>query len=441
MLSPTPGTENLRTLKVWSIAAAVTAFSAYALDAMAALSGILVSASGFFSSASQSHALLFLLCSYILWGMGLRVNLKANWALLETTGVSTNILSKAAFEFARRTRKKAWLARMAADTGYIATEIAKEAPYYAGAFGAAAFSSFVSARDALVFLGGANLGAALYELGLAWASRAYLRRRPTPELYASFDRDWNPREYLVDYYSHIEADERQTIAFLSTAMKDVAPNEPILFFGVGPTLHHVFLAAETASEIDLGEYLEPNLEEVARWVAGDAAAHDWRPFVRYTLECEGRQTPTPAEIAGREAVTRRKIRRLLAVDLRYPDPLGDVCAGQYGTVISAYCADSATSDRQEWAAFVHRIVGLARPGGTLLMAALRRSHGYAVGGKVFPSANIDEEDLRAVLERHFAPEHVSVEVCELPDASSKGYSGIILAKAQFRREITRLDNP
>ena len=31
-------------------------------------------------------------------------------------------------------------------------------------------------------------------------------------------------------------------------------------------------------------------------------------------------------------------------------------------------------------------------GGTFMTAALRRSRGYLVGGKPFPSANIDEDD-------------------------------------------------
>ena len=51
----------------------------------------------------------------------------------------------------------------AAAAGYVATEIAKEAPYYAGAFGAAAVTDFVSSKHALIFLAGTNLGAAAYE--------------------------------------------------------------------------------------------------------------------------------------------------------------------------------------------------------------------------------------------------------------------------------------
>jgi hypothetical protein len=56
----------------------------------------------------------------------------------------------------------------------VSTEVAKEVPYYAGAFGAALVTDSVSANDALVFLGGANLGAAAYEYGLARLTRGVL---------------------------------------------------------------------------------------------------------------------------------------------------------------------------------------------------------------------------------------------------------------------------
>ncbi len=57
------------------------------------------------------------------------------------------------------------------------TEIAKEAPYYAGAFGAVLLSDSVSSTDALIFMTGTNLGAAAYEYGLARLTRAFLHVR------------------------------------------------------------------------------------------------------------------------------------------------------------------------------------------------------------------------------------------------------------------------
>jgi hypothetical protein len=93
------------------------------------------------------------------------------------TGTSTNALSKLCFDVARRRSSSARAARLAAAAGYVVTEIAKEAPYYAGAFGAVLLSDAVYSGDALIFLGGANLGAALYEYVVARLTGTYLDGR------------------------------------------------------------------------------------------------------------------------------------------------------------------------------------------------------------------------------------------------------------------------
>ena len=413
-----------RPASAWFITLAATAISTYALDAVATAAGVLLVASQLLSELDHVVALAFLAATYVAWGVGLRANLGANSLLLLRTGTSTNALSKAAFDLTRRRAVRTQ--RIAAGAGYVATELAKEAPYYAGAFGAALVSDSVSSTEALVFLGGANLGAAVYEYGLARLTRAMLGR----PRYASFDTDWVPQEYLADYYRVVEPDERATIAFFVDAMKEATDGEAILFVGTGPTLHHVFLAAPKASEIHLADYLPANLEEIERWRTRDPAAHDWRTFVRYTLECEGLAAPTDEEITQREELTRAKITRLLRVDARRPVPLEQ----RYATVISAYCADSATDDRAIWETLMANITGLVAPGGLFITSALRRCRSYVVGDKRFPSANVDERDLRRVLERSFRPQ---VQVRHLHGHEAQGYSGVVLAHARRRARDLR----
>ncbi|HWM08646.1 MAG TPA: guanitoxin biosynthesis pre-guanitoxin forming N-methyltransferase GntF, partial [Solirubrobacteraceae bacterium] len=413
---PAAALPGPRSASAWLITVAATAASTYALDAVATAAGVLLVASQLGSGLDHTLVLAFLAMSYVLWGVGLRVNLRANWLLLRRTGTSTNVLSKAAFELTRRRGERTQ--RFAAGAGYVATELAKEAPYYAGAFGATLLSDSVRAHDALVFLAGANLGAAVYEYGLGRLTGAFLRRG-----YASFDDDWVPGEYLADYYAEVEPDELETIAFFVDAMRNAEPGRPVLLFGVGPTLHHVFLAAPHASELHLADYLPGNLREIERWLEREPGAHDWRPFVHYTLQCEGIADPTSEQVAEREALTRAKVTRLLEVDARRPVALDE----PYATVISAYCADSATDDRATWETFMGHIAALVRPGGVFLTSALRRCRHYVVGGKRFPCANVDEHDVRAVLERRF--ECTTVEARELAGHAAQGYSGIVLAWA------------
>jgi hypothetical protein len=58
---------------------------------------------------------------------------------------------------------------------------------------------------------------------------------------------------------------------------------------------------------------------------------------------------------------------------------------------------------------------------------LRRSQGYRVGHALFPSAGVDERDLRRLVRVHWGTVDGSIEVHELPDEPNHGYAGIVLA--------------
>jgi hypothetical protein len=165
----------------WVFTLAATVASTYALDVVATTVGVLLSASGLLAGVDWVWLWSLLVASYGMWGLGLRANVAFNWALLEQTGLSTNLLSKGAYEFALARGRSRRVQCFAAGFGYVITEVAKEVPYYAGAFGASLLTETVTSTEAIVFLVGANLGAAAYEYGLAFLTRALLLHRPTSE--------------------------------------------------------------------------------------------------------------------------------------------------------------------------------------------------------------------------------------------------------------------
>jgi hypothetical protein len=203
----------------------------------------------------------------------------------------------------------------------------------------------------------------------------------------------------------------------------------VLCFGSGPTLHHVFLAVPRATEIHLADYLPQNLEEIDRWRRRDPAAHDWTPFVRFTLQCEAGVEPGDGAIAARMEALRAAIGGLEHADASLSDPLGQEFRGRFATVLSPYCAEAATADKQLWAQYCRNIATLVRPGGYFLTSAVRRCSGYKAGERFFPAANIDEDDLRQVLLQDFRPDSVEVQVREVPAHREQGFSGILLARA------------
>ena len=169
--------RSLQGSKPWAITLGAMAASTYVQETVIAAAGVVLAASQLLQGFDLVTVIAFVAGTYIVWFAGLLKNLEANWALLEATGTSTNVLSKAAYELVKRRTRSARARKVAAAAGYACTEIGKEVPYYLGAFGAAVVSDSISANDALVFLGGANLGAAAYEYGLAGLTRAILRNK------------------------------------------------------------------------------------------------------------------------------------------------------------------------------------------------------------------------------------------------------------------------
>jgi len=169
-----------RRTTAWSATVLATGLSAYVLDATATVAGLALVASGLLAGVPHGWLAAVLAASYVGWAFGLRSNVRANAALLAGTGASTNVLSKAAYDLTRRRTGSDRAQRWAAAGGYIGTEIAKEVPYYAGAFGVALVSDPVTSGQALIFLTGTNAGAMLYEYVLAWLTRVFLRRRAGP---------------------------------------------------------------------------------------------------------------------------------------------------------------------------------------------------------------------------------------------------------------------
>ena len=164
-------------LRRWAITLGATAISTYALDAIATVAGVALAASQLLDGLGHGVLLAVLAASYVAWGAGLRVNLAANWRLLEETGTSTNALSKAARDIAARRTRSARAQRLAASAGYVGHRAREGGAVLRRGVRRGAQRDGRRRTTRSMFLAGANLGAALYEYGLARLTRAFLAAR------------------------------------------------------------------------------------------------------------------------------------------------------------------------------------------------------------------------------------------------------------------------
>jgi len=215
-----------------------------------------------------------------------------------------------------------------------------------------------------------------------------------------YQSEWNPREYLRQYYStsHVPDDSTAVLQFLIEQLPGRSQRfNRSLEFGCGPALYTTIATVPYVQDLELADYLPENLQELRHWLNGEREAHDWDVYFRGVLELERGVAPTESMIAARKEEVRRKVTALRRADIRQEHPLG--APRTFDLVTSFYCLECVTSERGDWKECMERLSGLVKPGGTLIMAALRGCNGYKVLGRMFPTTCLDEEDFNRVLPR------------------------------------------
>jgi len=245
-------------------------------------------------------------------------------------------------------------------------------------------------------------------------------------------KDFSATDYLNQYYktTNIPDDERAIFNFLFEFFRKVNENfEIALDVGVGPTLHHDIAIVPYVKELHVSDYLSQNLKEVKKWLQKDPSAHNWDIYVKGILQMEGTSSVSKKEVTRRKRQMRNKISQVKIVDLSKINPLGKKV--QYPLVTSFYCADSATRTKKQWLHYMKNLTSLVEPSGWIVLSALRNAQSYQVGPRFFPSANIDEHDMKKMLILlGFSQKTLDIKVEHVPEWSEEGFDSIIIASGQ-----------
>lgn len=239
---------------------------------------------------------------------------------------------------------------------------------------------------------------------------------------------FNPRAYLEEYYATVPPENLELLRFLTGAFADLPSGALALDFGAGPTVFSAIAGAHRVREMHLCEFLPANRHEVSRWLAADPDAFDWGETVRAALRLDG-LPDTPDLVREREAIIRQRVTAVMPCDLLRDFPLDDPAARErYDVVVSNLCAEAAAPNHEVWRACVARIASLVRPGGRLVMSAVRQSKAYSVGDSVFHVLPIDTDDLRGALAAAGLTD-ITLSVTDA-DHPVHSYDGLMFATAQ-----------
>jgi len=241
--------------------------------------------------------------------------------------------------------------------------------------------------------------------------------------YTAFDT----RAYLEEYYADVGPENLALLRFLVNVLRSAPESSLVLDFGGGPTLYCAIAAATRAREIHLADYAAANLEQVQRWIDGDPAAFEWHAFTRTILELEGRDASL-ATVLEREAQTRKCVTRVMHCDAHASCPIED-SGRQYDVLTTLFCAEAAAGDRTQWRQCMRNITSLLRPGGQIVLAAVKGANSYAVGQSAFFAVNLWEDDLIEMLvEMGFVRESIVVDSVPA-DRPDRHYQGLMFASA------------
>jgi len=245
---------------------------------------------------------------------------------------------------------------------------------------------------------------------------------------------WQAQDYFKTYYSEVVLpDEQVVLAYQIDTLKRAEHTFGRgLEYGCGPTLHRAIAAARYAFRLDMADWLPDNLTHVRDWVNATCANTDWNRFTNYILACESRSEAVDASrIQRREEQTRKVIRNLQVSDARWRHPLGPERQGFYDLLVSGFCLDAVSSEKAVWHRCMSNVLSTLHEGGLLILHALYRCRAYKVGERMFPGADLSEDDLiEALLANGFTRRSMDVHVIPCPDNIQYGYGGILVASAR-----------
>ncbi|XP_053219059.1 phenylethanolamine N-methyltransferase [Podarcis raffonei] len=210
---------------------------------------------------------------------------------------------------------------------------------------------------------------------------------------------FNPRAYLQNNYMPPRANftsEEFAVPWKLRCLADAFATGEIcgrtlIDIGTGPTIYQLLSACDYFEEIVATDYLEVNRAEIQNWVLGeDSSCFDWSPYIQYTCKIEGNGEPWKEK----EQKLKKKLRRILPIDVHQAKPLGSSLSQPADALVSAFCLEAVSPDRPSFDRALRNVTTLLKPGGHFLMIGALDESFYLAGEAKLSVVPVSEADVK-----------------------------------------------
>lgn len=243
-------------------------------------------------------------------------------------------------------------------------------------------------------------------------------------------KTFHPHQYIDEYYAHIGEENQAILTFLHRTYRYLfskIEKALILEFGGGPTLYQLISASAYPVEIHFSEYLPENREQIVLWLDDRPEKYSWKKYVQFVLNLEG-ITPDEENVRARKKEMRKKITKVLHVDAKRPNPLGEH-QRIYDILSVNFVPESITSDKDEWERCIQYMIPLLREGGYLIMCSIIGARSYRVANQEFPAVPIDQHEIITQLAK-YGCSIINTDFVAAEHSGHQGYKGIFMLLAR-----------
>ena len=202
---------------------------------------------------------------------------------------------------------------------------------------------------------------------------------------------FDPKKYLAEYCSEKpenDVGEDYTVYVINLIFNQLKPKGKFLEIGGGPSIVNLIAATKYMDNITFTDILAHNLDEIHAWMNGKGFN-----FGEYTrrLEFENGKS-TLYSVLARERLLRQKIKTISVLDAREFDNT----LGQYDVLSTHYALECISTSLEEYEKNLKNCLRYLKPGGMIIISAVKNTDEYKVGDVFLPTAHISENDLEDV---------------------------------------------